>query len=262
MVRFVCYVVLILALGLAAPAHALPVTYGFTTDLSGYTGTFTFDDDTQVGTLGFIAPYPFPAVPLDMSISAPAQIQDGVGRDAITVGPQDFGVWPVVRSAFPVYQGFAQLQLAGTDLFDGGKLRRDLTRADLDLAQISVDVAWVEVFGNTCPTGTALEDCPRSSFMYVSEQGVLFHLAEIHAVPEPGLGALVAASALAVLTTKRRRARRYGQWPAVPAVQVSGHVGQFGPFVGIAELSNAPYGYEQLPHAVSKRMSKSVVCVL
>jgi hypothetical protein len=174
------YVVLFLAL--AAPAYALPLEYEFTADsISSHNqhGRFTYDPDVGASTLtSFIV----------------------VGFD---LGQQN-EFWPANRDAYPYTSASAYL-VVGAPNFSGSTL--------------DVDYSWVLSMPSPyllgCPEGTALPDCPRSSFEYEEQAYVHYTLSDIQPVPEPaGVGELVAAAMLLAAATRRllkRAGRDYGQ---------------------------------------------------
>jgi hypothetical protein len=166
---------LVLFLVLAAPAYALPVSYDFVaTDNEfgrSFPGRFSYDTDTGVGTLtSFVLPYA--DVPFDVATQT------------------EF--WPADRGMFPITYLEYQFDPRGPD-FVGA----------------SIDITYTHVlivdspYHHGCAEGTPYPDCPASSFPYREQSFPTFSLAQIYATPEPQLGALAAAVALAVLSTRR-----------------------------------------------------------
>jgi hypothetical protein len=89
------YVVLFLALGLAASAHALPVGYTFTSQ--GDPGSFSYDADTGIGTLDLFMSLP---AGYHFSIAVPALVADGASEDRLEInGSVDLS--PVPLDIYP-----------------------------------------------------------------------------------------------------------------------------------------------------------------
>lgn len=196
----------LLALVLASPAYALPVGYTFTSPIGP--GSFSYDAATGLGTLDCTAPSEVTPSFL-VQVAVPATVIDGSSYDSLAIHGT-FPTWPAAPELFPLVSGYVELQISGPDLFDAtGTLRGDLTYPELVTStQLLVYQSWVEFYQASCPTlESAPQDCPRSAFVYTSDHLTDPHLFAIHPVPEPALGALVAAAVLLAAATGGSAAR-------------------------------------------------------
>jgi hypothetical protein len=228
---------LALFLGLAPPAYGLPVTYTFVASVrqdtpavkpGAYTGTLTYDLDTQSFSLVFAVPDPLPlnlaGTPtspsaryndkvFDLSSSGALQARPYVNESGsgvtllVSMRPRPVqDLWPANLDAFPVhdYDVGVRLNLFGEN--------DDLRPSDgwLSVWWDAANSGYVYVHqGGSCADGTPIEECPLSTFHFWDQNEVRYDFTEFHAVPEPRPALLVfLAGVLVSLRSWRWRVKR------------------------------------------------------
>jgi hypothetical protein len=180
----------LIAMVVAFPARAFPTgDYAFDIQLAGetYAGTFHNDelDRRTLISLSLPGAYTFTPVVLDIVHPTP---------------------WPENRDAFPVFAySFSDIRLNYDEAGNSDGTGQLLVRWDF-----YVGTEYAHING-TCPAEVELPDCPKESFqgsiwppMGADDSYQHYFMTGIRPVPEPSLGALVAA-AIALLAMKRRR---------------------------------------------------------
>lgn len=229
---------------LAAPSRALPITYGFSARVTsflsgqstveaqaagerayllanpgaatpGWSGSFSFDADTGEFALSLVAPFGDPLHPIQLG--GVTVVGFAGDLDALSVpfangqgSPQYFSRQSDYSDVISWY-GTTNLSLGGGDpLVVGGRLRSDLTIADLSVAYLwgegsPFDAPYL-MRGYGCPETETLVQCAYAGYPHYQDytQTVLLSFAEIHPIPEPSVSGGYLALALFLFATARR----------------------------------------------------------